>query len=450
MSWSYLPHTEGDRRAMLASIGVETVDELFVDVPAALKLNRPLNLPRAMAESELVKHLQAMSAENANIRDYTCFLGAGAYDHYIPSVVNHIISRSEFYTAYTQYQPEISQGYLQALWEYQSMICEITGMEVANASMYDGGTALAEAAMMACGATGRDEIVVSRTIHPYYREVLKTYGIDRGYKFRDISYADADGTTDIKLLEKIASESTAAIIIQSPNFFGTIEDLKAIAEIAHAKGVLFVASVDPISLGILESPGRLGADIVVGEGQSMGLPISFGGPYLGFFAATGKLMRRMPGRIIGQTADAEGRRGFVLTLQTREQHIRREKATSNICSNEALCALAAVAYVSAVGKQGFQEIAAQCMHKARYAYERLTTLKGCQPVFNAPFFKEFVVRFEKPVTDLNRSLLASGIIGGFDLGKQYPEMEQCMLVCITEKRTKYEIDRLVEKMGAIL
>jgi len=316
--------------------------------------------------------------------------------------------------------------------------------------MYDGGTALAEAAMMTCGTTGRDEIMVSRTVHPYYREILKTYGIDRSYKFKDMSYAKTDGTTDTQLLEKMVSESTAAIIIQSPNFFGNIEDLNAIAEIAHEKGALLVASVDPISLGILESPGQLGVDIAVGEGQSMGLPISFGGPYLGFFAATEKLMRRMPGRIVGQTADTKGRRGFVLTLQAREQHIRREKATSNICSNEALCALAAATYLSAVGKQGFQEIAAQCMYKARYAHEQLTTLNGCQPVFNAPFFKEFVVRFETSVAELNRSLLSLGMIGGFDLGKQYPEMGKCMLVCVTEKRTKQEIDRFVEKMGKII
>jgi glycine dehydrogenase subunit 1 len=450
MSWSYLPHTDEDRRAMLSSIGVETVEALFADVPAALRLKRPLNLPRAMGESELVKHLQAISAENSNLRDYTCFLGAGAYDHYIPSVVDHVILRSEFYTAYTQYQPEISQGYLQALWEYQSMICEITGMEVANASMYDGGTALAEAAMMACGATGRDEIVVSGTVHPFYREVLKTYGIDRGYKFRDIGYADADGITDMTLLEKTVSDKTAAVIIQSPNFFGNIEELKTIAEISHAKGVLLVASVDPISLGILESPGRLGADIVAGEGQSMGLPISFGGPYLGFFAATEKLMRKMPGRLIGQTADAQGRRGFVLTLQSREQHIRREKATSNICSNEALCALSAAVYLAAVGKKGYCETAGQCLQKAHYAYRNLIEIRGVEAVFSAPFFKEFVVRLNKPVPEVNRELLADGIIGGLDLGKYYPKLHNCMLICVTEKRCKNEIDRLVERMEAAL
>jgi glycine dehydrogenase subunit 1 len=426
------------------------MEALFADVPAALRLKRPLNLPGAMGESELVKHLHAMSAENSNIRDYSCFLGAGAYDHYIPSVVDHIILRSEFYTAYTQYQPEISQGYLQALWEYQSMICEITGMEVANASMYDGGTALAEAAMMACGATGRDEIVVSGTVHPFYREVLKTYGIDRGYKFRDIGYADADGITDMTLLEKTVSDTTAAVIIQSPNFFGNIEELKAIAEIAHKKGALLVASVDPISLGILESPGRLGADVVVGEGQGMGLPISYGGPYLGFFAVTAKLMRKMPGRLIGQTADAQGRRGFVLTLQSREQHIRREKATSNICSNEALCALSAAVYLATVGKKGYCETAGQCLQKAHYAYRSLMEIRGVEAVFSAPFFKEFVVQLDKPVKQVNSELLVDGIIGGLDLGRYYPELHNCMLICVTEKRSKDEIDRLVERMEAAL
>ena len=450
MSWSYLPHTEEDRRDMLASIGVRTVEELFADVPGELRLTRPLNLPQAMAESELVKHLQAMASENDNIRDYICFLGAGAYDHYIPSVVDHVIMRSEFYTAYTQYQPEISQGYLQALWEYQSMICEITGMEVANASMYDGGTALAEAAMMACGATGRNEVVIPRTMHPCYRQVLKTYGIDRDCRFKDVGYAEADGTTDLTLLGQAVSESTAAVIIQSPNFFGNIEELKAIADIAHAKGALLVASVDPISLGILESPGRAGADIVAGEGQGIGLPISFGGPYLGFFAATGTLMRRMPGRIIGQTNDGQGRRGFVLTMQAREQHIRREKATSNICSNEALCALSAAVYLAAVGKKGYRQTAEQCLQKAHYAYRKLLAVRGVGSVFNAPFFKEFVVRLTKPAAQVNSALMSEGIIGGLDLAQYYPELGNCMLLCVTEKRSKNEIDRLIKGMEAAL
>ncbi|MCX7781696.1 MAG: aminomethyl-transferring glycine dehydrogenase subunit GcvPA, partial [Negativicutes bacterium] len=346
------------------------------------------------------------------------------------------------------YQPEISQGYLQALWEYQSIICELTGLEVANASLYDGGTALAEAMMMACGAAGRNEVVVAKTVHPHYRSILDTYAIDRGYRIVESGFAD--GVTDFGRLEQAVRQSTAAIIIQSPNFFGCVEDIKQLADLAHAQGAYLIVATDPISLGVLEAPGLLGADIVVGEGQGMGIPMSYGGPYLGFFAATEKLMRRMPGRIVGQTTDFEGNRGFVLTLQAREQHIRREKANSNICSNEALCALMAAVYVSAVGKEGFREIAQLCLQKSHYAYNRLVGQGGCQPVFGAPFFKEFVVRIDKSVAAINKALLAEKIIGGLDLGRYYPELSGCMLLCVTEKRTKADIDRLVGRMGALL
>lgn len=447
MTWSYLPHTEGDRRAMLDAIGVKTANDLFTDIPEAIRLNRPLNLPAPMAEPELAKYLQRLAAINANLQEYACFLGAGAYDHYIPSTVDHIISRSEFYTAYTQYQPEISQGYLQALWEYQSMICELTRMPVANASMYDGGTAVAEAAMMACNALRRNEVVVAKTVHPHYRTVLSTYAIDLGYKVQEISYND--GLTDKEQLEQAISTSTAAVIIQSPNFFGSIEDLKQLAAIAHAKGAYLITVVDPISLGILETPGKLGADIVIGEGQPLGLAVAFGGPYLGFFAATEKLMRKLPGRIVGQTVDHDGKRGFVLTLQAREQHIRREKATSNICSNEALCALTAAVYLSTVGKQGLQQVAGLSLQKAHYAFNEAIKAAVCQKVFSAPFFKEFVVRLNKPVAEVNQDLLNEKMIGGLDLGKYYPELENCMLVCVTENRTKEEIDRLVNRLGAL-
>jgi glycine dehydrogenase subunit 1 len=331
MTRSYLPHTDEDRRAMLAAIGVGSTQELFADVPAEVRLNRPLALPAAMAEPELARHLQALAAKNASLDEYACFLGAGAYDHYVPSVVDHVIARSEFYTAYTQYQPEISQGYLQALWEYQSMICAITGMEVANASLYDGGTALAEAAMMACTATGRSEVVVARTVHPHFRGILGTYAVDRNIAVKEAPHAD--GATAAAGLGGLVGPATAAVILQTPNFFGCLEDVAAAAELAHAAGALLIAVADPLSLGVLEAPGALGADVVVGEGQPLGLAVSYGGPYLGFFATTEKLMRRMPGRIVGQTTDFEGTRGFVLTIQAREQHIRREKATSNICSN---------------------------------------------------------------------------------------------------------------------
>jgi glycine dehydrogenase subunit 1 len=446
MAKSYLPLTDADRQAMLAAIGVGATQELFADIPASLRLTGRLKLPEAMAEPDLARHLKALAKQNASFADYACFLGAGAYDHYLPSVVDHIIGRSEFYTAYTQYQPEIAQGYLQALWEYQSMICAITGLDVANASLYDGGTALAEAAMMACGATGRSEIVVARTVHPHYRSILATYGVDRGYRISEAAFGD--GVSDLAALEALVTPATAAVLIQTPNFFGCLEDLQAVADLAHANGALLVAAVDPISLGILEAPGVLGADIVVGEGQPLGLPVSFGGPYLGFFAASEKLMRKMPGRIVGRTTDFEGTGGFVLTLQAREQHIRREKANSNICSNEALCALAAAVYLSTVGKDGFCQVAGLCLRKARYAYDALTGGK-CRPVFAAPFFKEFVVRPPAPATVVNKALLEDKIIGGLDLGPYYPELAGCLLIAVTEKRTKDEIDRLVKGMEAV-
>lgn len=446
MAPSYLPLTAADRQAMLAAIGAGATQELFADIPLGLRLAGRLDLPEALAEPDLVRHLQALAKKNASFADYACFLGAGAYDHYQPSVVDHIIGRSEFYTAYTQYQPEIAQGYLQALWEYQSMICAITGLDVANASLYDGGTALAEAAMMACGATGRSEIVVGRTVHPGYRAVLATYAIDRDYRITEAGFEG--GVTDLAALERLVTPATAAVIVQTPNFFGCLEDLQAAADLAHRQGALLVAAVDPISLGILEAPGLLGADIVVGEGQPLGLPVSFGGPYLGFFAAGEKLMRKMPGRIVGRTADFEGTGGFVLTLQAREQHIRREKANSNICSNEALCALAAAVYLSAVGPEGFRQVAELCLRKAHYAYDALVGGK-CRPVFAAPFFKEFVVRPPAPVSVVNQALLADKIIGGLDLGPHYPELDGCLLIAVTEKRTKEEIDRLVKGMEAV-
>ncbi|CUH95241.1 putative glycine dehydrogenase [decarboxylating] subunit 1 [Propionispora sp. 2/2-37] len=448
MTHSYLPHTSRDRQDMLTAIGVDSVEALFRDVPADLRMDGMLKLPPALAESELVRHMRHLSGENTSLQDVTCFLGAGAYDHYIPSLVDHILRRSEFYTAYTQYQPEISQGYLQILWEFQSMICELTGMAVANASMYDGGTAVAEAVLTACAGTGRRRVIISRAVHPHYREVVETYSRDKRIELVSVPYGD--GVTDFARLAAAVDDAAAAVVIQFPNFFGCVEDLKSISDMTHAKGACVIAVVDPISLGILESPGLLGADIVVGEGQSLGLPLSFGGPYLGFFAATEKFMRRMPGRIVGQTGDNRGNRGFVLTLQAREQHIRRNKATSNICSNEALCALAAAVYLATLGKEGFKEVAGQCLQKAHYAYRALQALPGCRPVFTSPFFKEFVVRLTKPVALVNAGLLRKGIAGGLDLGKYDAKLENCMLLCVTEKRTKAEIDHLVSEMGAIL
>ena len=447
MSWSYLPHTPEDRQTMLAAIGVGQVEELFRDIPAQLLLDRPLQLPAPMSEPELVNMLHKIASRNANLGEYTCFLGAGAYDHYIPSVIDHVIGRSEFYTAYTQYQPEISQGYLQALWEYQSMICELTGMGVSNASMYDGGTALAEGAMMACNVTGRSEVLVASTVHPHYRTVLTTYGTDRDDTITEFGYKD--GIINLEELTQLMNNNIAAILIQSPNFFGCIEDVRKIADLAHAQGALLIVAVDPISLGILEAPGILGADIVVGEGQSMGLAPAFGGPYLGFFAAAEKLMRKMPGRIVGQTVDHEGNRGFVLTLQAREQHIRREKATSNICSNEALCALTAAVYLSAVGKEGLRQVAELSLQKAHYTCRELIATTGFATVFNASYFKEFVIRCPKPIAQINEALLHEKMIGGLDLGTYYPELSNCMLLCVTEKRSQEDINRLVKIVGAM-
>lgn len=448
MTWSYLPHTPEDRQAMLTAIGAPSVEALFADLPKNVRLNRALALPAAMPETDLTKHLGGLAKRNENMNELVCFLGAGAYDHLIPSVVDHVIRRSEFYTAYTQYQPEIAQGYLQALWEYQSMICELTGMPVANASMYDGATAVAEAAMMACAASGRQTVVVAATMHPNYRSVLATYALDKSIRVETAAYTD--GVLEAGALSALLSEDTAAILVQYPNFFGCVENLRLLTEAAHSKGAYVIVAADPTALGVLEAPGVLGADIVVGEGQSLGLPLSFGGPYLGFFAASEKLMRKMPGRIVGQTVDNRGNRGFVLTLQAREQHIRREKATSNICSNEALCALTAAVYLAAVGKQGFRTIAEQCLQKAHYAQRALTGVAGCEAVFGKPFFQEFVVRLNKPVETVNAALMQKGILGGLDLGNYYPELAGCALFCVTEKRTKTEIDQLAAALEAIV
>ena len=445
MAWSYLPHTAADRAEMLAAIGVKSAEELYNDVPEKLRLHRELALPAPLSEAEVARKFQKLAAANANLQEYTCFLGAGAYDHFIPSTVDFVLSRSEFYTAYTQYQAEISQGYLQALWEYQSLICEITGLPVANASMYDAGTAIAEAAILSCHALRRREILVARSVHPNYRTVLNTYAKDFDFVVKEIDYAD--GVTPAAALEKMLSRNTACVIIQNPDFFGCLEDVKTLADQTHKVGAYYVAIADPIALALVEAPGKLGADIVVGEGQSLGLPTSFGGPYLGFMAVTQKLMRKMPGRVIGETVDVDGKRGFVLTLQAREQHIRRDKATSNICSNEALCALAAAVYLAAVGKEGYQTVADQCLQKAHYAYDKLVAA-GAKPAFTAPFFQEFVIKpaSGKSIADLNQKLLEQKIIGGLDLGKYYPELAGQMLVCVTENRTKEEIDGLVKAL----
>ena len=439
----YIGNTEAEKMEMLKEIGINDIRELFAPIPDSVYLNRKLNIPDNLSEVELIKNLKELANKNMNVDDYTCFLGAGAYDHYIPSVIDSLISRQEFYTSYTPYQPEISQGTLQSIFEFQTMICELTGMQVANASMYDGATALTEAAIMACYDTKRSEILVAKSVHPESRQVLKTYS-----KFRNMTVTEVDyknGQIDVEDLKSKINDNTAALLIQSPNFFGVIEDIASVEQIVHDNKSLLVVSADPISLAILKSPGELGADIVVGEAQGLGTPLSFGGPYLGYFATTEKLMRKMPGRVVGQTVDSNGKRGFVLTLQTREQHIRRDKATSNICSNHALNALIATIYMTILGKEGLREVAKLSLQKSHYAYNELLKTGKFSEVFTAPFFKEFVVRSEEKVDSLNNKLFEEKIIGGYSIDKDYSELNNGWLVAVTEKRSKEEIDTLVRK-----
>ena len=441
----YISNTQEQQAEMLGDLGLKSIEDLFQDIPKNLRLTRNLDLPPELSEMELLKLMGSLAKKNSNLEEYACFLGAGAYDHFVPSVIDHLLSRQEFYTAYTPYQAEISQGTLQAIFEYQTMICELTGMDVANASMYDGASALAEAGLMACQATNRHEILIARTVHPESREVMATYSQFRNIRVKEIDYAD--GQVDLEDLASKLSPNTAVVIVQSPNFFGIIEQLKEIGDLAHANKSLFVVSADPISLALLKAPGELGADIVVGEGQALGNPISFGGPYLGFFATGEQYMRRMPGRVVGQTKDKFDKRGYVLTLQTREQHIRREKATSNICSNQALNALAATIYLTLLGKEGLREVASLCLQKSHYAYNQLIASGKFSPQFKAPFFKEFVVKSQRPIGELNSMLWEEKIIGGYDLGKTYPELQEGWLIAVTEKRRREEIDQLVERVG---
>ncbi len=439
----YIANTEHEKTEMLKEIGINNIRDLFKAIPDSVYLTKALNIPDNISEVDLLKSLKALSEKNKNLDNYTCFLGAGAYDHYIPTVIDSLISRQEFYTAYTPYQPEISQGTLQSIFEYQTMICELTGMQVSNASMYDGATALTEAAIMACEATKRTEILIAKSVHPESRKILNTYSKYRNISIVEIGYKN--GQIDIDDLKSKINDNTAALLLQSPNFFGIIEDIASVEALVHNNKSLLVVSADPISLAILESPGKLGADIVVGEAQALGTPISYGGPYLGFFATTEKLMRKMPGRIAGQTVDSNGKRGFVLTLQTREQHIRREKATSNICSNHALNALMATIYLTVLGKEGLRKLANLCIQKSHYAYKELLNTGKFTEVFTAPFFKEFVVKSEEAVNSLNDKLFNDKIIGGYSIEKDYDEINNGWLVAVTEKRSKEEIDLLVRK-----
>lgn len=444
----YIPITEQDQIDMLKTIGAESTEELFRDIPEAIRYRGVLPMSPALDEITLLQHMKELSDRNADTDRYASFLGAGIYDHHIPVVINHMISRSEFYTAYTPYQPEISQGELQAIFEFQSYICELTGMAIANASMYDGVTALSEAGALAAGATKRKQLIISRTVHPEARETIQTMA--RGLNLEIVEVGYKHGVTDLDELKAAISSETAAVLLQSPNFFGCVEDIAAIEPMIHGVKGLLVVSANPMSLGLLEPPGKLGADIVVGDAQPLGISQSLGGPTCGFFAVTEQLMRRMPGRIVGQTTDIKGKRGFVLTLQAREQHIRREKATSNICSNQALLALCASIYLSTMGKEGLREAANLNLQKAHYASRQLAE-RGFNLPFSAPFFNEFVIQLPNgaSVKELNLKLLEAGFIGGYDLGIAYPELTGHMLVAVTEKRTKVEIDSLISRLGEL-
>ena len=395
-----------------------------------------------------MRHLRALAATNADAERCTCFLGAGSYDHYVPSPINHLISRGEFFTAYTPYQPEASQGTLRTIYEYQTMIAELTGMDVANASIYDGASSLAEAALMAHAATDRREIVLARGVNPLYRHVTQTYCDGAAIKLRDV--AAPDGVLDFEAAKKLVTGKTAALVIQTPNFYGILEDVAAAAELAHAAGALLIVVADPVNLGVLEGPGRLGADIVVGEGQGLGVPMSFGGPNLGVFAAKTALVRRMPGRLVGATVDRDGARGFVLTLQTREQHIRRAKATSNICTNVALCALMATIYMATLGKQGLQRVGELSAAKAHYAAEQLTKVPGVSLRFPQPFFKEFALKLPKSPTTVVARLAKKRILPGVPLRSYDRALGDSLLVAVTEQRTREEIDAYAAALAEVL
>ena len=443
MTMRYIPHTTGDVTQMLERIGVATLEDLFVEVPESVRLKRPLDIQEPASETELLRELKTLALGNATPETHKSFLGGGAYHHFIPTVIDLLISRSEFYTAYTPYQPEISQGTLQAVFEFQTLICQLTGMDAANASMYDGASACAEAVLMAMRLTRRKKVLLSKALNPRYRGVVATYCRYLNMELVEVAVA-ADGRTDLEDLAAKLDDSTAVVVAGYPNYFGVIEDVAVLAEKSHEHGAKLVTAVaEPIALGLLKSPGELGADIVAGDAQSFGLPLAFGGPYVGFFAVLQKDVRGMPGRLVGETTDLEGQRGFVLTLATREQHIRREKATSNICSNQGLCALMATIFMSLLGKQGLREMAEQNLAKATYARKQLSGIKGFSLVFDGPAFNEFVVRSEAPVAEVLSRLEEAGILGGIPLGEDYPEMADCFLVCVTEQNQREEIDALV-------
>lgn len=437
-----IPNTKKDREEMLSAIGVESFEELLSNVPEELLNTSFESLEDGLSEYEVSKILSELASGNLHSGEAVSFLGGGSYDHFVPSLIGEIISRSEFLTAYTPYQPEVAQGTLQAIFEYQSMICALTGMDVSNASMYDGASALAEAALLVTSYTKRNKLLIASTVNPSHRDVVKTY--IQGDHLELVTVPEKDGVTNIEELKSLIDADTAAVLVQTPNFFGCIEEAEEMANIAHENGSLFIVSADPISLGILKKPGEYGADIVVGEGQGLGSPTQFGGPYLGIFAAKMDLVRRMPGRIAGQTWDVDGKRGFVLTLQTREQHIRRERATSNICTNQGIVMLTAAIYMALMGKQGISAVAELSTKRSHYLADEIAKLPGYELMFNAPFFKEFVVKTPIAPSKIIDSLLSEKFFAGIDLAPFDYEIENGMLICVTEKRSKKEMDRLVE------
>ena len=444
---SYYPHSEADRAAMLKTIGVKSIEDLFSDVPANVRFPK-LDLPGPLSELETLREMMDLAEANAEAQHYPLFLGAGAYNHYSPSLIHQLLLRGEFLTAYTPYQPEISQGTLQAIFEYQSMICALTGMEAANASHYDGATAMAEAVIMAYShqREKRRKVLLAPAIHPQYRAVVRTYAQGMGLTIT----GDEDLPAGLPQLLKQVDPDTAIVIVQSPNFFGQIENLEGVAAQVHAAGALLCVVAEPVALGLLKPPGAFGADIVVGDGQPLGIPLSYGGPHLGFFATRKDYVRKMAGRLVGEARDKDGQRGYVLTLATREQHIKREKATSNICTNQGLMALAATMYLATLGKNGLRRVAELCWHRSHYAAQQIARLKGFAVDTRRPFFQEFVVQCPRPVKEINSALFEEWeIIGGYDLGQDYPHLKDHMLVCVTEMNGREEIDGLVEALGEI-
>jgi len=447
---SYVPNTREEQQAMLEHLGLSSTEDLLETVPEDVRLRRPLDLPPALSEPDLKRLLSAMAARNKNIDSTISFLGAGTYDHAIPSVVPHLQGRSEFVTSYTPYQPEVSQGMLQAIYEFQTMVCQITGLDIANASLYDGSTALVEAVLLAVGPGGRGEVVISAGVDLQYRRVLHTYAFARGFTVREVP--TRNGVTSLEELDAAVSPTTAAVVIQQPNFFGCVEDVRAIEPIAHKGKALFVTAItEPASLGILAAPGAYGADIAIGELMSLGNTMSYGAPALGFMAAKKKFMRLLPGRLVGQTVEEgpEKQTGYVLTLQTREQHIRRERATSNICTNQSLLAVGATIFLAALGKQGFRELGELCVQKAHYAQRQITALPGFAAAFDTPFFDEFVIKAPVSTARLQRHFEQAGIIGGYPLESSYPGLDNSMLFCVTETRTKEDIDTLVSVLKEV-